>query len=189
MKLSSRIGIGVALGALIAAGGCARDDELAEASYFARWEDTTARVWIPTNEPRSLGTYRAEVEWPDGTTDRIEADRDGMIADVWLADLESDGALELVVALASAGSGSYGSVHVHRRRDGAYGLVPLAELEEAERAGYMGHDVFTVEEGRLYRTFPRYEEGDPNASPSGGRVRLRYSFAENAWVVESDPDE
>jgi hypothetical protein len=188
VRPSRKIIATVALGALIAAGGCARDDELVEVSYFAQWEDVTARVWIPTDEPRSIGTYRAEVNWPDGTTDRLRAERDGMITDVWLADLESDGTLELIVALSSAGSGSYGSVHVFQHREGDFVPLALADLGDDERAGYMGHDVFTVEAGRLYRTFPGYAEGDPNAAPSGGRVRLRYSFDENGWIIETDAD-
>jgi hypothetical protein len=174
----------IVLVSILGALGCARDDDLVEISWFAQWNDVTARVWIPTDEPRSIGTYRAEVTWPDGVTDRIESERDGMIANVWLADLESDGAVDLVVALASAGSGSYGSVHVYRHQDDDFVSVPIAGLEAA---GYMGHDVFSVEGGRLYRTFPTYAEGDPNAAPTGGDVRLRYSFGENAWVAATGP--
>jgi hypothetical protein len=179
----------VALAALVAACGCARDDELAEAAYFAEWGAVTARVWIPVNEPRSIGTYRAEVTWPDGTVDRIGGERDGMIAGVWLADLENDGAPDLVVALTSAGSGSYGSVHVYRHRGSAFISIPVSDLSDAQKVGYMGHDAFSVEGGRLDREFPRYLEGDPNASPSGGRVRLRYSFADSAWMAVAGPDD
>jgi len=186
--IARTIGLALALAALVAASGCGRDDELVEVAYFAEWEDVSARVWIPTDEPRSIGTYRAEVKWPGGTTDRIQAERDGMITGVWLADLESDGALDLVVALSSAGSGSYGSVHVYRHRNEDFVPVVVPDLD-AEQTGYMGHDVFTVEEGRLYRTFPRYVEGDPNAAPSGGQVRLRCSFDENAWIAETDSDD
>jgi hypothetical protein len=178
-----------ALVALVAACGCTGDDELVEVAYFAEWEDVTARVWIPTDEPRSIGTYRAEVNWPGGTTDRLRAERDGMITGVWLHDLESDGALDVIVALSSAGSGSYGTVHVYRHEDDGFVAVPLVELTDADRAGYMGHDTFSVEGGRLRRTFPRYAEGDPNAAPSGGEVRLYYSFDENAWIVEAGSDE
>jgi hypothetical protein len=186
---SRRICVAIALGILVLAGACARDDELVEISYFAEWDGTTARVWIPTDEPRSIGTYRAEIEWPDGAIDRIRSERDGMIAGVWLADLESDGTIELIVALSSAGSGSYGSIHLHQHRDGAFVGIHVSGLDGPESAGYMGHDVFTVEGGHLYRTFPVYAEGDPNAAPSGGRVRLRYSFDEDAWIAENGSGE
>jgi hypothetical protein len=189
MTVGIRIGSVAALAALVAACGCARDDDLAEASYFAEWGGVSARVWIPVNEPRSIGTYRADVMWPDGTVDRIREERDGMIAGAWLADLENGGAPDLVVALTSVGSGSHGSAHVHRFEGGTVARVPVSDLDDTQRAGYMGHDVFTVEGGRLYREFPRYAEGDPNASPSGGRVRLRYSFADGAWVVDVGPDD
>jgi hypothetical protein len=179
----------VALGALASSAGCTRDADLVEVAYYTRWGDATARVWIPVDEPRSMGTYRAEVSWPDGTTGHIRGERDGMIAEVWLTDLGSDGALELVIALTSAGSGSYGSVHVHRRRGDALVPVPVAPLDDPVPAGYMGHDTFSVEGGRLYRTFPVYAEGDPNASPSGGSARFRYSFAEGRWITEGHPEE
>jgi hypothetical protein len=181
--------IAVALAVLVVFAGCAEEGELVEVAYFAEWGGSTARVWIPTDEPRSIGTYRAEVTWPDGTTEHIRSERDGMIADIWLTDLESDEVLDLVVALTSAGSGSYGSVHVYRHVDGSFARIPLAPLDDPGSSGYMGHDVFSVDGGRLYRAFPEYNEGDPNASPSGGTVRLRYSFAESAWIPDAGRDQ
>jgi hypothetical protein len=34
----------------------------------------------------------------------------------------------------------------------------------------------------LYRTFPLYEGGDPNARPTGGTARFWYSFTDDTWV-------
>jgi hypothetical protein len=185
-----RLGVVVAWIALLsAAGGCARDEDLAEAVYVAEYEGAKARIWIPVNEPRSIGTYRAEVDWPDGTRDRIEAERNGMVAGVWLSDLEGDGTLELVVAMSSAGSGTYGSADVYRNRDGKLTPVGLSSLDDAQHPGYMGHDTFSVVGGRLLRSYPVYRSGDPNAAPTGGTVRLSYSFADSAWVSEAGPDE
>ena len=171
----------IALIALIA--GCSGDDYyMAEASYYAEHEGFRARVWIPLHEARSIGTYRAEVEWPDGTKTLTEAERDGMITGVWLCDLVSDGASELVVATSSAGSGGYGSADVHQLRDGELRLIALRPLGDEQRPGYMGHDAFSVEDGRLYRSFPQYDEDDVNAAPSGGIRQLLYSFPDSAWV-------
>jgi hypothetical protein len=169
---------------LLVSAGCSSDADLAEASFSAEHEGARARVWIPINEPRSVGTYRADVNWTDGTTDRAEGQRDGMVADVWLADLTGDGPPELVVALSSAGSGTYGSVHVYGRRDEGLVRLHVGALADSQMAGYMGHDAFSIEGGRLYRSYPVYEEGDVNATPSGGHARFRYSFSDGSWVAE-----
>jgi len=163
--------------------GCGGDEDLAEAIYTAGHGDASVRVWIPINEPRSTGTYRADVEWGDGVTDRVEQERDGMIAGVWMEDLAGDGQPELVVATSSAGSGTYGVVRVYGRTGSGLDVLGLAPLSEAQRTGYMGHDVFSVEGGRLVRTHPTYVEGDPNSSPSGVTAAFHYSFADSAWVA------
>ncbi|HYW68334.1 MAG TPA: PliI family lysozyme inhibitor of I-type lysozyme [bacterium] len=170
--------------------GCGSDEDLAEAIYTAGHGDASVRVWIPINEPRSTGTYRAEVEWGDGVTDLIEEERDGMIAGVWMEDLVGDGQPELVVATASAGSGTYGAVRVYGRTESEPDVLRLAPLSEAQRIGYLGHDVFSVEGGRLGRSHPIYVENDTNASPSGGTAAFYYSFADSAWTaVEGDTPE
>jgi hypothetical protein len=162
--------------------GCGRDADLAEAEFTSQYEGVRARVWVPLNEPRSVGTYRAEVTWPGGTSDLIRGERDGMIGNVWLTDLGEDGTLELVVAMSSVGSGTYGSVDIYEHRGGAFRRVVVRSLDESRRAGYMGHDSFYVEGGRLYRSFPVYAEHDPNAAPTGGEAVLWYSLPESTWV-------
>jgi len=171
----------------LALAGCGGDEDLAEATYTAVCGDAHARVWMPINEPLSVGTYRGEITWSDGTIDRIESGRDGMISDVWLAELGPDGSVCLIVTTHSAGSGSHGSVHVHRRRGDAVETLDLSMLDPERHDGYMGHDSFNIEEGRLYRSYPRYHEGDTNASPSGGTVELVYSFSEGEWFEAGEP--
>jgi hypothetical protein len=171
---------------LLWSGGCGSDAELAEASFSAEHEDARARVWIPINEPRSIGTYRVDVSWSDGTSDRAEGQRDGMVAGVWLADLTGDDAPETVVAVSSAGSGTYGSVHVYGRLDGELTRLQMGALVDSQAVGYRGHDVFSVEDGRLCRSYPVYREGDANAAPSGGEARFWYSFSDGRWVAEDE---
>ena len=181
---------GCCIALLASVWGCGSDEDLAEAIYTAGHGDSSVRVWIPIDEPRSTGTYRADVEWGDGVTDRIEEEREGMIAGVWMEDLAGDGQPELVVATASAGSGTYGVVHVYGRTDSGLEALELAPLSEVQRVGYMGHDVFSVEDGRLGRSHPIYAESDANASPSGGTAAFHYSFADSAWIaVEGDTPE
>jgi hypothetical protein len=172
--------------------GCVDDSELAEATYVAEFEDVSAKLVVPVNEARSIGTYRLEVVRPGGDKVTTRGDRDGMVSDLWLADLGGDGVLEAVVAISSVGSGSYGTVDVYRERERTFEEVALAPLDEEQAQGYMGHDLYSVEGGDLRRSFPRYLEGDTNAEPTGGTVSLVYSFTDGAWVkdesAESEPE-
>ena len=116
----------------------------------------------------------------------MEAARDGMVDGIWLTDLLGDASPELVVAVSSAGSGTYGTIHIYERGESGLERVSLPDLTESQRAGYMGHDVFAVEAGSLWRSFPVYVDGDANADPTGGVARFRYSFADSSWLAVSD---
>ena len=175
--------------AALAAAGCASDEDLVEVLLTAQCSGVSARVWMPVNEPRSIGTYRAEIVWQDGTRCSFSGAREGMLSNVWLADLCGDGAPELVVTCASAGSGSYGTVDVYRHDSGGMVQVDVAPLDVERATGYMGHDSFFIDGGRLYRSYPVYADGDKNAEPTGGESALWYSFADSTWVhATAEPD-
>ena len=42
----------------------------------------------------------------------------------------------------------------------------------------MGHDRFYIKESKLFREFPIYKEGDPNANPTGGIRRIQYKMVD-----------
>jgi hypothetical protein len=168
--------------AFVMLAGCGSDTDLAEAVFTAERDGVHVRVWIPVNEARSVGTLRADVDWGNGSSDRVEADRDGMISGVWLEDLTGGTGPELVIATSSAGSGSYGTALVYSRTGDRLRRLPIANLDDEQREGYMGHDVYTVVGGMLLRTFPTYAEGDANARPSGPERSFRYDFNEGGWV-------
>ena len=62
-------------------------------------------------------------------------------------------------------------------------VLTFVPPDEDQRQGYMGHDVFTVTNGALTRSSPRYAEGDSNAEPTGGILNPVYSFADGAWAA------
>ena len=140
-----------------------------------------AHVLVPDGEGKSIGTYHVHIALPGGTQE-IREERDGVITGTWLEDLDGDGEVDLTVAMASAGSGSYPLIHVYRQEKGNFVRAPLGDLTEAQRAGYLGHDLIEVKDGKLLRTFPKYLPNDPNSSPSGGTVALRYSFTDDGWL-------
>jgi PliI/PliC-like inhibitor of I-type lysozyme len=139
-----------------------------------------AHVLVPGGETTSIGTYLVHIALPGGTQE-IRENRDGVISGAWLGDLDGDGEVDLTVAMTSAGSGSYPTIHFFHQQEQAFELRSLKDLTAAQRTGYMGHDSIEVKEGKLLRTFPKYLPGDSNSSPSGGTVILRYSFSEDGW--------
>ena len=108
----------------------------------------------------------------DGTAYRAE-----------IADLDSDQRPEVYIAVASAGSGSYGSLVAYViEEDPSLSRILVPELGEDEAAsdGYMGHDEFAVVETSLIRRFPLYAPGDVNAEPSGGTRNVVYKLQKSA---------
>jgi hypothetical protein len=121
----------------------------------------------------------------------LTAELDGVAYRAELADLDSNGWPEVYVYVASAGSGSYGSLVAFAVNNGKSAtpiyLPPLESSPEATE-GYMGHDRFAVVENRLVRRFPVYREGDTNAEPSGGTRQLQYRLeaGEAGWLLVVD---
>ncbi len=121
----------------------------------------------------------------------IEREIDGTVTGVEVADLNADGSPELYVYVASAGSGSYGSLvaySANRRKSlSEIYLPPITDHANAAE-GYQGHDRFAVVESTLVRRFPVYKPGDTNAAPSGGMRQLQYKLrqGEASWVLELD---
>jgi hypothetical protein len=162
--------------------------ELAKQPYdyatTAREGGVTARLWVPAGESASVGTWQAEITFPDSSVLSTGGERDGTIANVWLRDLGGDGTLDLIVATTSAGSGSYGSAAVYSLVDGRCVNREMAPFDAAGAPGYRGHDNFSILNGELRRSHPVYGANDVNARPTGGLARYRYDFAGNRWVPE-----
>ncbi|GEM_PF-2614265 len=124
---------------------------------------------------RASGAHRATVS--DDAPNRVVA--------AWLADLTAGSHPQVIVATQSGGSGAYGSLLILEwtgttlRRHAVAGLSP-----DAAR-GYMGHDQYSVEGGKIYRMFPLYGPKDPNCCPRGGIRRLVYDFVRNRWRILS----
>jgi hypothetical protein len=116
---------------------------------------------------------------------------DGTVTGAEVADLNSDGSPEIYVYVASAGSGSHGSLvaySANRRKSlSEIHLPPLTDDPRASQ-GYMGHDHFAVAGNALNRRFPVYRDGDTNAAPTGGSRELRYELVggEAGWMLELD---
>lgn len=116
---------------------------------------------------------------------------DGTAYGAEITDLDGNGWPEIYIYIASAGSGSYGSLVAYGVNNGKsvspIYLPPMEDTPELLK-GYMGHDKFLVLDNRLIRSFPIYAEADTNAAPSGGTRQVQYRLlpGEAGWLLEVD---
>ncbi len=109
----------------------------------------------------------------------IKKEIDGSVTGIEVADLNGDGSPEVYVYINSAGSGSYGSLvaySANKKKSLSEIYLPPLEDDPENSKGYMGHDGFKVSEGVLVRSFPVYNPGDSNATPTGGTRSLEYQL-------------
>jgi hypothetical protein len=157
--------------------GCAYDSML-----FA--DGTSIRVMVPPKEACSIGTYTVTIAGKGASTQTIRLKRDGTVVNVFFEDVTGDGKRDLVVVTQAAGSGAYGHVDVWEWKHGRYTAGIVADLLEEQRAGYQGHDDFTVAAGVLRRRIPVYASGDENCCPTGGTAAFRWDPRTNVWIRE-----
>lgn len=119
----------------------------------------------------------------------IEVLRDqNPINTVFVADLDSNGFDEFYIVTVSGGSGSYGNViGFASNKDKSLSMISFPKVQEGDElfTGYMGHDIFSVANNKLTRSFPVYRQSDKNNNPTGGVRRLTYSLfaGEAGWLL------
>jgi len=150
----------------------------------AKWDQLFAVATPGPGESRSIGSYALRIyrNSRDAFVSGLIGIRNGSIASVWLTDLDKDDKPEIAVWISNAGSGSYGELHVYTLEKGELKRILIKEPAFDTVSGYRGHDVFTVENGQLYRAFPRYHATDDMSQPGGGMQRYRLDFPARRWV-------
>ena len=145
----------------------------------------------PTGQ--SLSTIEISTKDFEHNYPEIYQDRDP-ISNVFIADLDGNGFDEIYIITISAGSGSYGTVlGFASNKDKSLSMINFPEIRESDKnfEGYMGHDTFKIEDQKLVRTFPAYNEGDTNKDPTGGTRKLVYGLypGEAMWQLEVEKSE
>lgn len=104
-------------------------------------------------------------------------------------DLNNDGYEELIITTVAQGSGSFGEVFLFTTASSTQLLpVEIKEMNEEDTEkgalfeGYMGHDSFSVIDGKLIREFPTYTKNDTNNEPTGPRKSIVYLLTEKNGV-------
>lgn len=116
---------------------------------------------------------------------RLEVNRDGPVSNVWITDLDNDGAFEIVVATAQLGGGDVGAVDIHEWRGFRFESTKTAELTADQRSEYRGNDQFTILTGRLRRTYPIFADVDGTVVPTGRMAKFEYRYGEDRWEPET----
>ena len=126
------------------------------------------------------------------STDSWKIEGADPLSESFTADLDENGFEELYLVTRSVGTGSYARIYGYAsNRDLSATPIYVPEPSESDMAqggaffGYMGHDSIFMDEGRLYRKFPVYREGDENCCPTGGDRRLEYELipGEASWIL------
>ena len=110
-----------------------------------------------------------------------------------LADIDGNGYEEIYIITKSTGSGSYLNLYsVASNNDKSYTPVNVQSIDDRDLKpgknfeGYMGHERFIFEKGRIIREFPVFKEGDTNANPTGGTKKIYYKLSrgEASWQLK-----
>lgn len=104
----------------------------------------------------------------------------GEVKDAQLVKLTSGPGHELLVFVEGAGSGSYGEVRGYWFGGKDWERMSLPKLSGTAARGYQGQDKFRLQGKELVRSFPIYQETDPNCCPSGGTRTIRYQLPEKS---------
>ena len=110
--------------------------------------------------------------------------RDGAIRQAWFTDLDGDGAPEVAVWCRSTGPDASGRLTLVciNEDDRSLSVEEVPELPSSWARGYRGHDVYRVEQGTIYRTFPVYRSRDTDDAATGGERTLKLIYERERWM-------
>ena len=142
---------------------------------------------------QSLSTIKISTKDFEYNYSEIYEDRNP-ISDIFLSDLDGNGFDEIYIITTSAGSGSYGTVlGFASNKDKSLSMINFPEVQEGDInfKGYMGHDTFKIEDRKLVRIFPIYNQSDTNQNPTGGKRKLIYGLypGEAMWQLKIEKSE
>lgn len=106
----------------------------------------------------------------------IRQKTDGWVVNAETADLDQNDAPEIYIYACTYGSGSFGKVYGYQFFPNSFDKIHLIPLNSVLSEGYMGHDMYKIENDYLVRQFPIYRAGDANAKATGGTRIIKYEL-------------
>ena len=175
-----------------------RLQETKDASFDAPKEyrtKTGKTIIITVTHPygQSLSTIEISTRDFEYNYQEIYEDRNP-VSGVFIDDLDGNGFDEIYIITTSAGSGSYGTVlGFASNKDKSLSMINFPALQKgnANFEGYMGHDVFRIENHKLVRIFPIYNQNDTQQNPTGRKRKLVYGLypGEAMWQLRVEKSE
>ncbi len=135
------------------------------------------------NDAASASDYQITVENQELLLTRLSASYEGRLSNSFVADLNQDGAFEVVVTFTYAG-GDKTDIHLYTFDEHLLKPLKVARLDASQSVGYRGADQFAVADGKLVRIYQLYEQADGEWTPTAQQRRLRYSLDEGRWLSE-----
>jgi hypothetical protein len=106
----------------------------------------------------------------------------------WVTDLDSNDKFEVLVWSVSPDEEKRGALHVYEWNEPELREQPFPDLTEAQKAGYRGHDDYSVDNNKVVRSFPVFStEGGADAQSSHKRA-LWYSYHNGEWKLEQESE-
>lgn len=118
----------------------------------------------------------------------IRQKTDGWVVNAETADLDQNNSPEIYIYSCTYGSGSFGKVYGFQFFPNSFDAIHMVPLSPVLSEGYMGHDMFKVENEYLVRQFPIYRAGDANARATGGTWIIKYQLKEIEKKLLLTPD-
>lgn len=142
---------------------------------------------------QSLSTIEVTTKDFEHNYSEIYQDRNPIL-DVFVADLDENGFDEIYIVTISAGYRSHGTVlGFASNKDKSLSMINFPEIQARDEnfKGYMGHDIFKIEDQKLVRIFPIYNQEDTNQIPTGGTRKLVYGLypGEAMWQLKVENSE
>ena len=131
----------------------------------------------------SIGSYVVTISENDRAITEVTGDRDGMIQDCWMANIDADESAEVLLFSRSAGSGGYAQLYGYKFAGDQLRPMELPDPDPILMEGYQGRDSYELMDGKLFRRFPIYRQSDPNCCPGGGDRVIEFDSATNEWTL------
>lgn len=171
----------VALSTLGTASGALAATDVAPVQ--AVFGDYTVTVAPDPESTLSAAEYQITVRNAELLLSRLSAPYSGVLSKSFVADLNHDGAFEVVVTYTEATSHAT-AIKVYSWKDNLLQPVKLAGLDEQQSRGYRGDDEVAVKDGKLLRLFQVYEQQDGDWAATTAQRKLHYSFDSSRWMTD-----
>ena len=131
----------------------------------------------------SSAEYQITVRNDELLLSRLSAPYNGSLSTSFVADLNRDGAFEVVVTYTEAATHNT-AIKVYSWQGDLLQPLKLAELDEQQQQGYRGDDEVAVIDGKLVRLFQIYVQQNGEWAASTAQRRLHYSFDSSRWMTD-----